>query len=268
VTALEIERPTGKRDRWVVRQYGAADLHADPHIAAHEFQLLQWVQARGVPVPTPHAFDESGTILPSPYGVIEFMEGQTDFAPTDLDATVHQLATHLARIHALPDAEAALGFLPRRAATYRHLVATLPDRLDEGLSEALVRATLESVGDMVPRNPIRLLHGDYWLGNVLWRDGQLVALLDWEDAALGDPLADVANARLELLWALGADAMTRFTRAYEKVAPVDMAQLPLWDLWAALRPAGKLSTWGLDAATEQQMRVRHRWFVEQAIEGY
>jgi aminoglycoside phosphotransferase (APT) family kinase protein len=39
-----------------------------------------------------------------------------------------------------------------------------------------------------------LLHGDFWPGNALWRDGALVAILDWEDAAIGDPLADVANA--------------------------------------------------------------------------
>jgi aminoglycoside phosphotransferase (APT) family kinase protein len=36
-------------------------------------------------------------------------------------------------------------------------------------------------------------------------------VLDWEDAAIGDPLADVANVRLELLWARGIEAMEPFT---------------------------------------------------------
>jgi aminoglycoside phosphotransferase (APT) family kinase protein len=34
---------------------------------------------------------------------------------------------------------------------------------------------------------------------VLWRDGRIVAVIDWEDAQVGDPLADLANTRLELL---------------------------------------------------------------------
>jgi len=27
-----------------------------------------------------------------------------------------------------------------------------------------------------------VLHGDYWPGNVLWRDGRLVGVIDWEEA--------------------------------------------------------------------------------------
>ena len=62
-----------------------------------------------------------------------------------------------------------------------------------------------------------LLHGDFWPGNILWRYGQLVAVIDWEDAALGDPLADVANSRLEILWAFGIDAMQSFTHYYQSL---------------------------------------------------
>jgi aminoglycoside phosphotransferase (APT) family kinase protein len=84
-----------------------------------------------------------------------------------------------------------------------------------------------------------LLHGDFWPGNVLWEDGRLVAVLDWEDAAIGDPLADVANARLELLWAGGAEAKEEFTRRYRSLVPgVDLTDLPHWDRWAGLRLAG------------------------------
>ena len=36
-----------------------------------------------------------------------------------------------------------------------------------------------------------------------WCHNRIVAVIDWEDAALGDPLADVANARLEVLMHFG-----------------------------------------------------------------
>jgi aminoglycoside phosphotransferase (APT) family kinase protein len=60
-----------------------------------------------------------------------------------------------------------------------------------------------------------LLHGDYWPGNVLWHDGKIVAVIDWEDARLGDPLIDLAMSRLDLVWICGIYAMHMFTEQYQ-----------------------------------------------------
>ena len=83
---------------------------------------------------------------------------------------------------------------------------------------------------------------------------------------MGDPLADVANSRLEILWAFGSDAMERFTQLYKSMSSIDFTNLSYWDLCAALRPASKIAEWGLDAITEKIMRERHRGFVTQAFE--
>jgi hypothetical protein len=92
-------------------------------------------------------------------------------------------------------------------------------------------------------------------------------VIDWEDAAVGDPLADLANGRLEILWAFGVDAMRSFTEHYKCVMPrTDYAALPYWDLCAALRPASKLADWGLDKTAENRMRQGHRWFIAQAFD--
>ena len=80
-----------------------------------------------------------------------------------------------------------------------------------------------------------LLHGDYWPENILWgENGEIAAVLDWEDAALGDPLSDVAACRVELRYKFGVDAMGRFTRAYEQRLPVDHATAKI------LRHVGRL----------------------------
>jgi aminoglycoside phosphotransferase (APT) family kinase protein len=137
----------------------------------------------------------------------------------------------LAEIHRVDTAD--LSFLPERELT--------DVRARSGESDALrrIRDDLASASALPPRNRPVLLHGDFWPGNMLWRDEQLVAVLDWEDAALGDPLADVANARLELLWARGAEAKDEFTRRYRALVPkVDFTDLSHWDLWAELRLAG------------------------------
>jgi aminoglycoside phosphotransferase (APT) family kinase protein len=88
-----------------------------------------------------------------------------------------------------------------------------------------------------------LLHGDFWPGNLLWNDGELVGVLDWEEAEIGDPLVDVAVSRLDLLWAFGEEAMDTFTRRYRKQTRLDWRNLARWDLLVALRPMSNLERW-------------------------
>lgn len=264
VTALEIELPEGHTARMVVRRYGEADLQHKPRVAAHEFKLLQLLQAAGLPVAAPYCCDESGTILATPYIVIAFVEGESTIAPSDLAGGVRQLAAQLARIHRIAGPQ-QLSFLPELDITCAEQLGKRPATLDDSLSEGTIRDVLEPVWPLPQRNSSVLLHGDYWPGNILWQEGRLVALLDWEDAAVGDPLADLANSRLELLWAFGGAAMHSFTRQYQAITAIDCSNLPYWDLYAALRPANKLATWGLDDATEQTMRARHSAFVTHAL---
>lgn len=266
VTALEIELPDGQTARMVVRRYGDADLQHKPHVAAHEFKLLQLLQAEGLPVAAPHFCDESGAIFVTPYIVIAFVEAESECAPANRAGCIHQLATQLARIHRIAGPNRNLSFLPKLDVISANKLARRPETLDDSLSEGQIRDALEPVWPLPQRNSSVLLHGDYWPGNILWRDGRLVAILDWEDAAVGDPLADLANSRLELLWAFGGEAMQSFTRQYQAMTAIDCSNLPYWDLYAALRPANNLAAWGLDDATEQAMRARHSAFVAQALQ--
>jgi Ser/Thr protein kinase RdoA (MazF antagonist) len=118
-----------------------------------------------------------------------------------------------------------------------------------------------------------LLHGDFWPGNTVWRDGRLVAVIDWEEAAFGDPLADLAVSRLDILWIFGLSAMNDFTQQYRSVTGINVINLPYWDLYAALRPASHIAEWaavypplGRPDITEETMREGHRLFVTQAFE--
>ncbi|MFC4546553.1 phosphotransferase [Paenactinomyces guangxiensis] len=99
VTALEIERPNGQTRKMIVRRHGETDLKQNPHVAAYEFKLLQILQSVGLPAPTPLYLDQSGEVFPTSYIVIELIEGQTEFVPSDLADYIIQMATNLARIH-------------------------------------------------------------------------------------------------------------------------------------------------------------------------
>ncbi len=222
VTAMEVADPWGKIRKLVLRRHGPRDLAANPRVAAHEHRLLEILARAGIPAPRPVFLDEACDLLPTPWLAVEFIEGEPLLppAPDDLDGRVARMAGLLAEIHQVDTAE--MGFL-RRA-------------VPPVYAASMVRA-----------NAPTLLHGDFWPGNTLWRGGILAGIIDWEDARLGDPLADVANARLELRWAFGAGAMAAFTEHYRRVAPgLGFEELPRWDLAAAARLGPGVSGWGLD----------------------
>ena len=263
VTALEIEQPIGQTRKLVVRQHGPTDLN--PNIAADEFKLLQILSSHGLPLPTPYYLDQSREIFPSPCLVLQYIEGETQFAPTNLPDFLLQMATHLRAIHKIDPSIEDLSFLPQQEEICTRRLAQPPTTLDESLYESRVRDTLQSAWPLPHPNKPVLLHGDFWPGNILWQGGQLAAIIDWEDAALGDPLADLANTRLEILWAFGIDAMHTFTQLYKSLTSIDFTNLPYYDLCVALRPASQIAQWAPDPARAKAMLEGLKQFINQAL---
>jgi aminoglycoside phosphotransferase (APT) family kinase protein len=266
LTSIDALQPSGQVDRLVLRQYGAANLRSDPHVAVHEYALLRLLHSAGLPVPRPRHADESATIMPVPCLVIEFIDGQAITEPSQLTASLTdftgQLAAALAQLHAAAFTLAEAPYLADIAAIAARKVPTWPSAPDESLGEPAVRTALARVWPPPLRNQPVLLHGDFWPGNTLSRDGTLVGVVDWEDAVLGDPLHDIANARMEICMAFGASAASEFTRQYCALLPtVDMTALRHWDLYAALRHAGRMGEWGLTPGDRSRLEAGHHDFV-------
>lgn len=260
ITALEVRHADGTVQRYVVREHGEIDRAGNPHIARDEFRLLEIAHAHGVACPKPVFLDESCRFFANPVLVIEFIAGETEFAPDDLGAYVRQAIGQLLLIHQVP-ANAELGFLPRKDHGYGPAPAVLDDTMDE----PRIRAALAAYHLAPERNRRCLLHGDFWPGNLLWADGQLAGVIDWEDAHTGDPLADLANARFEFLVAFGAAGLELVTSEYTAHSTLDLHDLAYWDLAAALRVCGKIGGWGLAAEEEANLRARHAAFVADAL---
>jgi aminoglycoside phosphotransferase (APT) family kinase protein len=267
-TFIEALSADGQRQRFVLRQHATvSDADVAPHPpAASEGWLLGRLRAAGLPVPAPRLAGEPGTILPAPFLVMDFVDGATVTRPPAPAGFTAQLAAALAKLHTAGVPRAEVAFLPDASEKASHKLGTRPATPDDSVSEAAIRAALTGSWPPPLANEPTLLHGDYWPGNTLWRDGTLVAVIDWEDAAFGDPLADVGNARLELAMAFGADAVTDFTGQYRAAIPgIDLGALPRWDLYAALRPAGKIAGWGLAAPDLDRFLAGHREFTKSAL---
>ena len=261
-------RDTGPRIV-VVRAASERSLAEDPACVADEFRLLRAVHETGVPVPEPIYLDAHGGR--SDAMVVGFVEGSSILTVAEGQEVARALAAQLARIHRLPlDAE-DFPALARRFESYARWLAHTPASPDDETREAEIRSRLREL-NAPRRNRARVLHGDFWPGNVLFANGQISGVLDWEDATLADPALDVAITRLDLLWAYGEPTMREFTAAYAREGVADLADLPYWDLCAALRPAGALGAWaeawkeqGRPDVTRAAMRERHRRFVDAAL---
>ena len=210
VHGLTVRTAAGDEQRFVLRRHQSSEWK--PHAAnatLTEHRLLAALHHVGLTVPKPLSVDESGDLFGSPYFVLEFVEGSTELTDAAFLEAMTPIAEFLARLHALDSNLAALPDLPAREDPVQNLPKYLPAT---DLGDA-VRARLAAHPDFAgPRAKPAITHGDYWPGNLLWRDGRLVAVIDWEDAALGDPMCDVACARVELLCAHGQPAMDRFTK--------------------------------------------------------
>lgn len=261
VTAFEIAGGGGRVERMVIRRHGAIDKGHNPDIARNEFSLLTLLHQVGLAVPKPVYVDTSGSIFQTPCLVVEWVGGSTAVAPVDEANAINQMAGFLSDLHKMDWSGHDLSFLPSRDDPTSNILRHLPP---SPMADR-IRDTLAGTDPFAMTNRPVLLHGDFWPGNILWYDNRIAAVIDWEDAAIGDPLADLAGCRIELLWKFGERAMHDFTSHYTAMTGIDGANLPLWELYVSTAAAAHMSRWGLDATTLTDMRLKTGAFMERAL---
>ena len=261
--ALKLEHSDGKHDRIVIRQHGAADWKSlANNVTATEFALLQALYKYGLKVPEPLYLDNSDSVLSSPFFVTEFVEGTSSVPLEALNAHLEQMARFLYRVHTLKTESLDLPELSQIEDPVQGALEYLPMlRTDKHVLQAIKSIKAAEVSSS-------LLHGDFWPGNVLWKDGQLVAVLDWEDASLGDPMSDVASCRVELLVSYGREAMDTFTDYYLNFSTQDTSNLRMWEIYSSSAALATLHQWGLPAEVEAHRRKMTTTFQQEAIDKF
>jgi len=206
---------------WVVRRPPLGHVLATAHDMAREFRVLAALAPTGVPVPEVQTLCADPEVIGAPFYLMEYVEGtvyrdrsQTaDLTPRRARAISWALVDVLADLHAVDAAAVGLGdfgrpegFLDRQVARWGKQLAASHSREVPGI-DALHRA----LGDAMPKSQrAAIVHGDYRLDNAIVDAGdRIAAVVDWEMATLGDPLADLGL--LCVYWselpALGGDVL-------------------------------------------------------------
>ncbi|MCE2494663.1 MAG: aminoglycoside phosphotransferase family protein, partial [Alphaproteobacteria bacterium] len=123
----------------------------------------------------------------------------------------------------------------------------------------------------IRKTPPVFLHMDYWPGNVLWLNGRVSAVLDWDAAGYGDAALDVGYFRMNMYLRGVKEAAGIFLEHYE-AARGPVLNLGFWELACAARPLPVPSAWipfsrqmGDLGATDDRAETDYYEFVEEAM---
>lgn len=262
---VEADLPDGRPLKLVVRRYQEYGGYDRGEKARREFKAFELIHAHGIPGPEALLLDDSGEILGVPGIVTRFVPGALQLeAPAESLPWARKLAVMLARIHAIPLDRQAHSFLlvANSEATWFLQSDKVPEFMQKFPGGTRLWQALNERYDSLPRVTPALVHIDYWVGNVLWEAGEISAVLDWEEAAWGDPVIDVAYARMNMCLMGLPDAADEFLQAYEQESGRKVENLGFWEMAAAARPMDDPQAWEVE---QEPKAARFQNFVEEAI---
>jgi aminoglycoside phosphotransferase (APT) family kinase protein len=189
---------------WVLRRPPLSGVISSAHDVLREHQVMDALARSAVPVPAMVAACPDASVIGAPFFVMQYVDGVVlhtqqlaeDELPESARArTGPGLMAALAALHNVDPAQVGLaGLGPGRSYVDRQL-ARWRKQLDLlGVQAgAEMRSVHERLSAAVPAQAATtIVHGDFRLGNtIVGPDGTVLAVLDWELATLGDPMADV-----------------------------------------------------------------------------
>ncbi len=218
-----------------------------------EQRVLRALDGLGGLAPVALGGDLSGRWSQYPTSLISWLDGQPDITPTDPRGWAGELGRALAAVHTVPT--------PR--------LAELPIVFDRsgGSQEILggpLATEIRSRWAEVVTSPQVLIHGDYWSGNVVWRDGKLIGIVDWSGGSRGPRGFDLGWCRLDLVLLFDERIADDFLAAYEAATGQAVDEMRLWDCWAVARSDDTVESWapnyqplGRADLDEDELRRRH-----------
>jgi aminoglycoside phosphotransferase (APT) family kinase protein len=215
----------------VLRRPPRGPLPPSAHDVLREARLLGALEATPVPTPRVLAVCDDASVIGAPFYVMELIPGEviTGTVPEALaspeqhDRIADELIDALVALHAVDWTTIGLegfgkpsGYLERQL---RRFTGLWEHNKTREIPE--FEAVARWLADNLPASPpATIVHGDYRLGNVMFAPGapaRLAAILDWEMATIGDPLADVGYMMLQ--WTEADDAPSRFAMSRVTALP-------------------------------------------------
>ncbi len=190
--------------RMVLRKQPGGQILPGAHAIDREFRVLRSLHPAGLPVPQPILFHDDPAPLGTPFYLMERVEGRVfhnatlpDVPPSERRAIWMGLADAMAALHSVRPEDVGLGDFGRPGNYFERQIGRWTKQWRA--SEFGPLPELDRLAEWLPANLpaddglVSLAHGDFRMGNMLFHPSEprVVAILDWELATLGHPLADL-----------------------------------------------------------------------------
>jgi len=214
--------------RLVLRKPPTVVLIKSAHDVAREFRIIRALYGTTVPVPEPVLFVDDVSVLGTPFYIMGRVDGRVhhdaEMPAVEPSRRRPLYAAHarvMAGMHQLDPVTLGLGELARPGSFLDRQVRRWCDVWADDRSDDIARIRRFLVGTRPDTEASALIHGDFKFNNVVVdAAGQrIVGVLDWELAAIGDPLLDVAH-----MWAA---TWATAPREYGGILGVDLAAASL-----------------------------------------
>ncbi len=165
--------------------------------------LLRALAARGLPVPEVRFAGDDEDFFEVPYVITAGLPGRIlltwdphpsfERTPEAMAPLWRQTAAALVEVHKVDWRDALAGWEdPRPLAEEIDRWAPIYAKADDPTWITLAEAVHGLLRETMPDGrPVGLIHGDFQPGNMLFQDGKLVAILDWELSGIGANLLDI-----------------------------------------------------------------------------
>ncbi|MHB1568906.1 MAG: phosphotransferase family protein [Solirubrobacteraceae bacterium] len=206
----------------VLRRPPRGPLPPSAHDVLREATLLRALEPAEVRTPRVLAVCDDQTVIGAPFYVMERIDGTviTDALPETLDTprqrarVADELIDSLVELHAADWTVLGLEGFGRPTGYPERQLRRFTGLWEHNRTREVPE--VEEVGEWLVANlpasgPATIVHGDYRLGNTIFADtapARLLAVLDWEMATIGDPLADVGY--MVTHWVQADDKPSRF----------------------------------------------------------
>jgi aminoglycoside phosphotransferase (APT) family kinase protein len=169
---------------------------AGPADIPRQGRIMSALHEQGLPVPAILAMSDQPVVDGRPFVLMELVDGRrieavlAAAASTDIALSAVEV---LKRLHAVPREKTGIGEeepMPLRGEMTRW--AWLMERAPAELTQRAHKLGAKLAEHVPDERDPTLVHADYHYGNMLFQGSQVVALLDWEIAELGQPLLDLA----------------------------------------------------------------------------
>lgn len=198
----------GPLRHWVLRRPPLGHVLATAHDMVREYTVQRALAGSGVPVPRMVGLCRDEDVLGAPFYLMERVEGRVlrtradsaGLVAGELEAAAYAAIDVLADLHAVDADAAGLADFGRPDGYLARQVRRWTQQLDRSRSRELVGVDdlARQLAETVPPEsdaPHRrgVVHGDYRLDNIVLAPAEprVAAILDWEMATIGDPLADL-----------------------------------------------------------------------------